>query len=364
MLVETCSSIGQELNKSSKQSDVSLQFESGKSRTFTSPPGKATSPPHSHSVHQRLTSIGAGVASLTSRQPGALHNNNKHMPASAQVAAQYQLMYQQLLYQAEMEYLQNRGREARDTSTSSSSSSPVAPKPVHETQISAASLKPACGVCSLAPGYVKGQCIHENPSSFNHMLAMLNPGSSAAAILAYSSKLASLNKPVTESASRIPPPPGYPSKGWEASRASPPSRPHFENRKISPRHSPLPADLPMDLQLQKCKSPSSVPTGRLIECHWVGAEGYCGKRFSSHDDMMKHLKIHVITCPNVVTSDEDTTTAKLQQNLPSRQKSTSPPSDNLLRSAPSKALPSFLNKRFNPYSLTDGSYPSMLLTPR
>lgn len=47
--------------------------------------------------------------------------------------------------------------------------------------------------------------------------------------------------------------------------------------------------------------PAPVPKPQFHECHWVTADGYCGKKHYSHEDLMLHLKSHVATSTDTPT---------------------------------------------------------------
>lgn len=371
MLVDACSNIGQELNKTSKLTDSATQLEARKSRSTSSPSSnggsKPNSPPPPYSQQQR----GLGLSAIPSRVKHEVEAqaNKEKLSAAAGLASQYQLMYQQLLYQAELEYLQ----KSKGLSGSQTALNKAAQEPTKSS---------ACGLCRMTPGFT-GYCVHENNNSntLNQMLAMLNPGSATAAVLAYSNKLATLSQPYLDRPlSAI-----YPTalKGNDQPRTSPVAHKSGESRRASigsaasgsPRSHSSPhqssTEQPMDLHIEKSKSPSAPRRTTLIECHWVGAEGYCGKRFPSQDDLMQHLRHHVANCPNISVSEEEST----RNNVNHRRQTSRSPID---RSSHKHAAPMGLannlltvgtkhsSPRFQPYSMTDRAFPSALLlgTPR
>ena len=351
MLVDACSNIGQELSKASKSGDIPTQYEVKRSRGTVSPlsggESKSNSPPPPYS--QRITGMPPSRSRLEN------HANKEHLSVAASLASRYQLMYQQFLYQSELEYLQKNKGASASLNKSSQELYKAAP----------------CNLCRRNPGY-KGYCAHENQNSLNQMLAMLNPGSAAAAMLAYGSKLASYQQPYLDSQlSSI-----YP-RSMDSSNPSPATSLPMEGRtsvssttSASPRrqntaqqHSSE-AEQPMDLKIERPKSPVSA-NAQLIECHWVGPEGYCGKRFSSQDDLMQHLKHHVAACPNIVIAEEGRTN-------PTNRHSSSPTDRNTLkqRVSASNSLLTLGSKlptaRFQPYSVPEHIFPNALIlgTPR
>ena len=307
MLVETCSSIGQELTKTTKPTDIAVQLDGRKKSPSNSskPCSPNTRPSPTMPLHR-------GV------RPGAANVYNSSAAAASQISsltAQYQLMYQQLLYQAELDY---------QRANTKSAAAGTAPAP----------LKPLCAMCSLTPGY-NGQCIHTSADSNGAsaainpaMLAMLNP----AAALNYSKLMGLSTEPATLSSqhgllrgSSVSPPSAHDSRRSSAS----------SNHTISPP-SHLTRELQQPIDLARQRSPSPLPQK---ECHWVGAEGYCGKRFHSQDDLMSHLKYHVITCPNV-PSERSRSRSPLKSYKDSNFNTTS-----------SSVLSA--KHRFNPYSLPE-----------
>ena len=351
--MDACSNIGQELSKSGKSTDMNTQHDARKPGSTASPSNsgsKPNSPPPPYSQQQRI--ITGSV--MTGRAKGDAQKDQ--LSAAATLASQYQMMYQQLIYQSELEYLHK---------SKGASAAPTALKTPQELA------KTTCTLCRMNPGYT-GYCVHDN-SSINQMLAMLNPGSAAAAVLAYSSKLASLQQPYADS----PLTSIYPSarRTTESSKMSPTSQ-SVESRRTSdgsitstsPRRVLSPrqtnSEQPMDLHVEKSKSPSAGST-RLIECHWVGAEGYCGRRFHSSDDLMYHLKHHVANCPNVVVEEDN------RPNSASRQPSmrASPTQLSSYKQKTSTSTPTNLltigskqqSPRFQPYSVNDRVFPSALL---
>lgn len=268
MLVETCSSIGQELSKTTKPTDIAAQFDG---RKKSSPNSSKPNSPNSRPS-----------PTLQAAHRAALKQNNIYGSAAGvlpqsqitNLTAQYQLMYQQLLYQAELEYQR-------------ANSKPVG--------TAAAPLKHLCTVCSLTPGY-NGHCVHNKSDSTAAaaalnpaMLAMLNP----TAALAYSKLMgfgsdSSLSSPSHNHQQGL----------LRSSSLSPPAAHDSRRSSSSSNTGQLTREQPIDLHVPPQRSPSPLPQK---ECHWVGAEGYCGKRFHSQDDLMSHLKYHVITCPNVST---------------------------------------------------------------
>lgn len=391
MLVDACSSIGQELSKTAtKPADITPPFEMRKSRSSTSPlsndssSSEHSSPPPPYSQQQRLVQRPLAGSSRLALPTAALQQqqqaSKEQLTTAASLATQYQLMYQQLLYQAELEYL-HRGKDT-------SAISPALPKTaLKEPRLTKSpSAMGACSVCRLAPGYTGGVCIHTDnsiSSPLNHMLPMMNPGSAAAAMLAYSSKLAALNPSYLDpSLTASTYPTLKPMSGWNSSSASPSGSNTVDSRRTSanssasstsPRQQRVATEQPMDLQIPKSKSPDcSNRNTQLIECHWVGAEGYCGKRFHSQDDLMTHLKHHVVTCPNVILPDAPSTEVKASSRQTLRSPNTKEhdsysrykSSMNTSLSSISKHI-SASSARYQPYSISQRSFPStLLMTPR
>ncbi|KAF6020243.1 hypothetical protein EB796_021425 [Bugula neritina] len=359
MLVETCSSIGQELSKSSASSGakpaLSSAYDSRKSRLSTSPSSEATkahSPLHNSQNKAALTKPSANMF-----RQSQMRNQPSNLTAAA-LASQYQAMYQQILYQAELEYFQR----AKDTSSGAPAINSATLQ--EHRQLAGSKSKSPCNICMMSVGYTGGPCIHDaigNGNSLGHMLTMLNPSSSAAAMLAYSNRLAGLNQqdetPDPLHRHSVSPLPS--NKRLKPSNLSPSSAHSYGSRRTSansctslgsPKNSDV-SDQPMDLQVPKSKSPPS--SLRLIECHWVGAEGYCGKRFRSQDDLMSHLKIHVMACPSIVVPSDDG-----QPSSPKKRVDSASPTSSHRRKSPSSVLSSMssiLDKRhrdrFHPYHM-------------
>ena len=356
MLVDACSNIGQELTKTGKSSDVTGQFEVRKLRSTASPSSNEGSKPNSPPPYGQQRIIGSSALPL--RPKNELPASKEQLSAAASLASQYQLMYQQLLYQTELEYLQkSKGASAGPT-----------PQPKTPQDLAKAM---SCSLCRINPSYT-GYCVHDN--SLNQMLAMLNPGSAAAAMLAYSSKLASFQQPYADAPlSALHPV----AQNGDSTNTSPAANQSVDSRRTSassvssnsPRRHISPqqtnTEQPMNLHIEKSKSP--LTSTKLIECHWVGAEGYCGKRFHSSDDLMQHLKHHVATCPNVVVSAEEET----KPNSPGRQQITkaSPIDRSSYKHRTSATTPSNLltigtkhhASRYQPYSTSDRMFPNALL---
>lgn len=271
MLVETCSNIGQELTKSSKPTPV--PSDQRKHRTNASP---------SHSSKPN-TPKSDGPSPLASQQlqkpvpqqqtkmvPGGVgfygHNQNL-----ASLATQYQMMYQQLLYQTEMEMIRAKEIAAQQKALGALG--------VLSTESSS---KQACPMCSATPGY-SGHCVHDE-LAINPLLAMFNPSLAAYGKMNEQAALAQaslLSKVRVGKGSSLSPPAAH------SSRRSPSKTP-------SPKSAVANADQaqPIDLHVPQATAPHSLTTK---ECHWVGGGGYCGKKFTTQDQLMEHLKVHVST---------------------------------------------------------------------
>ena len=99
----------------------------------------------------------------------------------------------------------------------------------------------------------------------------------------------------------------------------------------------LPSSVPSSLS-------SSVPGGPYI-CNWMSDRDYCGKRHTSAEELLVHLKTHT----NLSTSSS-TYTSLLSQSL--------------LHQRPGHILPSFLHtSRYSPYHRPGPTLPPSLPTP-
>lgn len=308
MLVETCSSIGQELTRSSKSMETALGTDSRKRQNSSSPNHKPTTPrssgssPSAHHtmVHRPVTKTSAAAVPAPN---SSLYTNNQLASL-----AQYQLMYQQLLYQAEIELL--RAQQQKSLAASSKPDIPA--------------MKQLCPMCALTPGYT-GHCIHDELTSNPALLAMLNSSmlynklTDPSALSAFNHTYLT-NKAAQEKESSMSPPAAHSDKR-RRSPYSPASHRSTED-----------ALKPMDLHVP---SPPQ-PKPQLKECHWTDSLGYCGKRFISQDDLMEHIKVHVLSSgPNNEVSKK-------------------------LMPSPPLPKPSFEGvKRFQPYSLNERSILSL-----
>jgi len=228
MLVETCSSIGQEVPKPAPKPRLPER------KSLTPPQVKLRSPPR-HSPPQPypaaalLKAQTAQQAALASQQSAVFNNNNL-----ASLTAQYQAMYQQMLAQTELEYMRALRQEKE--------------------------VKTKCPMCSLLPGYA-GHCIH----SMDLSKIMANP--LMGSIVNPMDLLAMQNMSLARMQQSVSP----------QSAPSTTSSPITSPRTISPKR-------------ETTRSPETIR-----ECHWVDHDGYCGIKFRSQDDLMEHLKVHVLS---------------------------------------------------------------------
>lgn len=275
MLVETCSNIGQELSRTTRPMEtaaISTERRKINSCSSVSPPhhSKSTTPvssnssPKSHHLNRTLKSIRnleTNPVNPLLLQSGLMNPNINGGNIAA--AAQYQLIYQQLLYQAELEYMKTQELFAKSS--------------MEKAKL--------CSICCLTPGYMGGPCIHTELSAatgspVNPLLAMLtNP------LTANRQSLVDTSRTIQQA----------------STSAKSPSMKTSGHQLTNP--------------FPRTKSPKQNK-----ECHWVdGARGYCGKKFTSQEELMDHLRHHVT----------NTTTAEKQ--------------------GPTKSISS--HHRFQPYSL-------------
>lgn len=273
-LQETCRNIGSDLPTKKR--------DSNRRSPYSSPPYRKRSPNSSPVTHrEKLKSVSGHSPKgcppvIDCFQPPAISlptpviSPSMTMPASAPTSAhqsdisqlaaasQYHLLYQKFMYQAELDKLAN----------------------LTSQQNLVNSFLSAPSMTSMNPMFANAENMHPPVNS------SMNAADFAKLAAFFYQKLQQQNH-----SAPLPTPPTVSSVGSNLINTTTEALLNYKKIFADSKNflSPFPSPVSPDMK----PATHQLPKPQVHECHWVTAEGYCGKKHYSYDDLMLHLRSHV-----------------------------------------------------------------------